>query len=199
MSNPMIVSLFAVFIPLFVAMSPLTVVPLFVSIVEGRSIAEARSLALKAVWTVLGLAVVIVFGGHAVFRFLNITVDDLRIGGGLILLIIAVYDLVFSQKSRKEEALSADLGIVPIGTPLIFGPATMTASVTLADIHGQLIVLAGLLLNLTVVGLLLYYQDVVTKWVHPGISRAFGKVMSLLLAAIAVAMIRTGVTNLIMV
>ena len=197
MSNPMFLSLIAVLIPLFVAMSPLTVVPLFVSLVEGRSIEEARSLALKAVWTVLGLAVVIVFGGQAVFRFLNITVDDLRIGGGLILLIIAIYDLVFSQNSRKEEALSSDLGIVPIGTPLIFGPATMTASVTLADIHGQFLVLAGLLINLTLVGLLLYYQDVVTKWVHPGISRAFGKVMSLLLAAIAVAMIRTGVTNVI--
>ena len=197
MSNPIFLSLFAVLIPLFVAMSPLTVVPLFVSLVEGKSIEEARSLALKAVWTVLGLAVVIIFGGQAVFKFLNITVDDLRIGGGLILLIIAVYDLVFSQSSRKEEALSADLGIVPIGTPLIFGPATMAASVTLADIHGQFLVLTGLLINLTVVGLLLYYQDVVTKWVHPGVSRAFGKVMSLLLAAIAVAMIRTGISNVI--
>ncbi len=197
MSNSIFLSLLAVLIPLFVAMSPLTVVPLFVSLVEGKSTEEARSLALKAVWTVLGLAVVIIFGGKAVFNFLNITVDDLRIGGGLILLIIAVYDLVFSQNSRREEALSPDLGIVPIGTPLIFGPATMAASVTLADIHGQFLVLTGLLINLAVVGLLLYYQDVVTKWVHPGVSRAFGKVMSLLLAAIAVAMIRTGIINVI--
>ncbi len=99
--------------------------------------------------------------------------------------------------SYDEKIYRALVARAGLGTPLIFGPATMAASVTLADIHGQFLVLVGLLINLAVLGLLLYYQDVVTKWVHLGISRAFGKVMSLLLAAIAVAMIRTGVTNLI--
>ncbi|MGM0554895.1 MAG: MarC family protein [Myxococcota bacterium] len=186
-------SLLAVIVPLFVAMTPLTVVPLFVSMVEGKSREEARDLARKAVMTALGLAILIILGGQAVFRFLSITVDDLRVGGGLILLVLSVHDLVFSTESRKQKEIGSDAGIVPIGTPLLVGPATMTACVTLADIHGKFIVLAGLLINLALTGVLLYYQDVFTKVVHPGISKAFGKVMSLFLAAISVSMIRAGI------
>lgn len=186
-------NLLSVLVPLFVAMTPLTVVPLFVSLVEGRSVDETRRLARNAILTALGLAVAIIFTGQAMFRFLSITVDDLRVGGGLILLVLSVHDLVFSSQSRKESDLDSDVGIVPIGTPLLVGPATMTACVTLADIHGRLLVLAGLMINLAFIGLLLYYQDVVTKVLNPGVSKAFGKVMSLFLAAISVSMMRTGI------
>mgnify|MGYP006290269275 CR=1 FL=1 len=190
-------NLFSVVFPLFVAMAPLTVLPLFVSIVDGKTVGEARRLARKAILTALGLAVAIIFTGQALFRFLSITVDDLRVGGGLILLALSVYDLVFSSESRKENDVGSDAGIVPIGTPLLVGPATMTACVTLADIHGRMITLAGLGINLTIIGLLLYYQDVVTKIVNPGVSKAFGKVMSLFLAAISVSMIRSGVQAMV--
>jgi multiple antibiotic resistance protein len=190
-------TLFSVLVPLFVAMAPLTVVPLFVSLVEGKSVEESRKLARNAIVTALGLAVVIIFSGQAMFRFLSITVDDLRVGGGLILLVLSVHDLVFSGESRKEQSVGGDPGIVPIGTPLLVGPATMTACVTLADIHGRAIVLAGLLINLALVGTLLYYQDIVTKVLNPGVSKAFGKVMSLFLAAISVSMIRTGLQAMI--
>lgn len=183
----------SVIVPLFVAMTPLTVLPLFVSMVDGKPVAETRSLARKAVLTALVLAIAITVGGQAVFRFLSITVDDLRVGGGLILLILSIYDLLFSTGSRKQKEIGADAGIVPIGTPLLVGPATMTALVTLADIHGRVITLTGLLVNLAFIGSLLYYQDIVTRVVSPAVSKAFGKVMSLFLAAISVAMIRTGV------
>ena len=190
-------SLFSVLVPLFVAMAPLTVVPLFVSMVEGKSEEETRRLARRAILTALGLAVAIIFTGQALFRFLAITVDDLRVGGGLILLAIAVYDLAFSSQSRKKNDVGGDVGIVPIGTPLLVGPATMTACVTLADIHGRFITLTGLLINLAIVGALLYFQEHVTRVVNPGVSKAFGKVMSLFLAAISVAMIRTGIQAMV--
>ena len=192
-------NLTSVLVTLFVAMTPVTVVPLFVSMVEGKSVAETRRLARRAIMTALGLAVAIIFTGQALFRFLSITVDDLRVGGGLILLVLAVHDLVFSGESRKQAEVGADAGIVPIGTPLLVGPATMTACVTLADIHGRLITLTGLVINLAIIGALLYYQDVVTKVLNPGVSKAFGKVMSLFLAAISVAMIRTGVQAMVTV
>jgi multiple antibiotic resistance protein len=190
-------NLLSVLVPLFVAMAPLTVVPLFVSLVESKSAEESRRLARNAIMTALGLAIAIVFTGQALFRFMSITVDDLRVGGGLILLVLSIHDLVFSGASRKEDAVGADPGIVPIGTPLLVGPATMTACVTLADIHGRLLVVVGLVLNLGLIGALLYYQDVVTKVVNPGVSKAFGKVMSLFLAAISVSMIRTGLETMV--
>jgi multiple antibiotic resistance protein len=182
-----------VFVPLFVAMSPLTVLPVFITLTDGIPPTAAREMARRAVLTGLTVALGIVFLGQGLFRFLGITIDDLRVGGGLILLIISIYDLIFSRERRKVTELSADAGIVPLGIPLIVGPATMTTCVVLADSHGRGLVSLVLMFNLSLVWAVLHYFDRLQAFIRPAISRAFGKVMSLLLAAIAVSMLRSGI------
>jgi multiple antibiotic resistance protein len=185
-----------VFVPLFVAMSPLTALPIFLTMTEGMELVPTRQLAHRAVVTAFAVAVAIVLLGQALFRFLGITLNDLQVAGGLILLLIAVNDLIHSRESRKREDLGADLteaGVVPLGTPLIVGPATMTTCVVLADTHGRTLVLVALAVNLLLTGLLLHYSDQLKRFVRPSVSRAFGKVMSLFLGAIAVSMLRTGI------
>ena len=182
-----------VFVPIFVAMSPLTVLPIFLSVTEGSDLRVMRQLGRRAVITALVIAETIVVLGDVLFRFLGITVDDLRVAGGIILLLIAIYDLIFTREHRKATEMGADAGVVPLGTPLIVGPATMTTCVVLADSHGKLVVTLALTLNLLLIGLLLHFADRIKRFVRPSISRAFGKVMSLFLAAIAVAMLRSGI------
>ena len=197
----MLDDLFAVLVPLFVATTPFTVVPLFFAMTEGRGEKEAKALAHKAVLTALSVAVVIIFAGQAIFGALGITLDDLRVGGGLILLVISIYDLVFSTNRRKqsevEEDDGADLGVVPLGVPIIVGPATMTACVTLAEGYGTFVTLVGLVLNLGLTAILLHNGHIVRKVISPGVAGAIGKVMSLFLAGIAVAMIRSGITAML--
>lgn len=182
-----------IFVPIFVAMSPLTVLPIFLSMTEGSPQQQSRALAHRAVVTAFFIAVSLVLIGQELFRFLGITVDDLRVAGGLILLLIAIYDLIFTQEKRKSAEIDADAGVVPLGTPLIVGPATMTTSVVLADTHGAFWVIVILCINLVGIGLLLHFSDRITRFINPAISKAFGKVMSLFLAAIAVAMLRSGI------
>jgi multiple antibiotic resistance protein len=185
-----------VFVPLFVAMSPLTALPIFLTMTEGMALAPTRLLARRALVTAFAVAVAIVLLGQALFRFLGITLNDLQVAGGLILLLIAVNDLIHSRESRKREDLGPDAteaGVVPLGTPLIVGPATMTTCVVLADTHGRTLVLVALAVNLLLTGLLLHYSDQLKRFVRPSIARAFGKVMSLFLGAIAVSMLRTGI------
>ncbi|TFH29960.1 MAG: MarC family protein [Myxococcales bacterium] len=181
------------FVPLFVAMSPLTVLPIYLNMTQGLDQPAARRLARRAVLTGFVIAIAIVLIGQAMFRMLGITLDDLRVAGGIILLVIAVYDLIFSSEQRKVTELGSDAGVVPLGTPLIVGPATMTACLVLADSHGKPMVVLALFTNLALIALVLHYAQRIERVLTPSVSKAFGKVMSLFLAAIAVAMFRSGV------
>ncbi len=183
-----------VFVPVFVAMSPLTALPVFLSMTEGFSVPQAQSFARRAILTAFTVATVITIAGQAIFRLLGITVNDLRVGGGLILLVIAIYDLVLSKEKRKADD-SQDAGVVPLGTPLIVGPGTMTACLVLADSYGRGPVMFALVLNLGITALILHNAQRLQRWVRPAVTRAFGKVMSLFLAAIAVSTMRVGLTS----
>jgi len=182
---------------LLVAMSPLTAFPIFLSMTDGLQPQEAQKLGRSAVLTAGIIAVAIVFLGQAIFRVLNITIDDLRVAGGVVLLLIALNDLLFSQQKRKLRDAGENIGVVPLGTPIILGPAAMTACVVLADSHGRLPVLAAAAVNLLLVGLMLHFSDKLKSLLKPAVTRAFGKVMSLFLAAIAVSMLRTGIQGFV--
>jgi multiple antibiotic resistance protein len=160
---------------------------------EGMPAKEARQLGRSAVLAGGIVAASIVMLGQAMFRFLGITLNDLQVAGGVVLLIIAIYDLIFTRQRRKETEMGNDVGIVPLGTPIIVGPATMTACVVLADSHGRALVFAALASNLIVIWLILHFADTLHRIVNPAVSKAFGKVMSLFLAASAVAMLRSGI------
>ncbi len=183
---------------MFVAISPLTIVPMFVTLTTGMNAQQSRALAHKGVFTGFSIAVVLVFAGQALFRFMGITVDDLRIAGGIILLLLSCYDLVFSREQRKTVDVNSDAGVVPLGTPLIVGPAAMTTCIVMADAHGSIAAFLALFTVLSGLVLLLHNAHHLRIVLRPAVARAFGKVMSLFLAAIAVALVRTGIVNLVM-
>ncbi len=181
-----------VFVPVFVAMSTLTILPIFLGMTEGVPRETAQTMGRRAVLTALGVAVVITLAGQALFRLLGITVDDLRVGGGLILLVLSIHDLLFGTEKRKAAGLDRDGGVVPLGVPMIVGPGTMTTCLVLADSFGRVDVMVALVANLTITALLLENAHRLQDYVNPAVTRAFGKVMSLFMAAIAVSMMRAG-------
>ena len=187
-----------VLIAFFVAMSPLSTFPIFVAMTEGTAPSEAHRHLFNGLATGIAIASVMIFGGQPLFRYIGVSVDDLRIGGGLILLTLSIYDIVFSRERRKEHQMGRDVGVVPLGTPLIVGPATMTACITLADVHGTIVTFTGIVILLFFVGLLFFFGRRLTDYINPSITRAIGKVMALILAALAIAMIRTGIQNAFM-
>ncbi len=185
-----------VFVPVFVAMSPLTVLPVFLSMTEAHDVQASQNLARRGILTAFVVAMAITLAGQALFRLLGITVNDLRVAGGLILLSLAMYDLILSKERRKADD-SEDGGAVPLGVPLIVGPGTMTACLVLADTHGRGLVVIALVLNLAITALLLHHAKRLQGWLRPAVTRAFGKVMALFLAAIAVSMMRIGISAFI--
>jgi multiple antibiotic resistance protein len=189
-------SLLLSFIPLFVAIDVLGVVPIFLSLTDGMAQAHKRKLVTESTLTALVVAFAFLIGGRAIFTFLGITENDFRVGGGIVLLVLAVNDLLFSHgKQRTVEGSS--VGIVPIGIPLIMGPAALTTILITVDTYGFFPTMVSILLNLGIVWLVFRYSNVVIKIMGEGGSKAFAKVASLFMAAIAVMMIRLGLTGML--
>lgn len=125
---------------------------------------------------------------------MGITVDDFRIAGGIILLIISISDLLF-YSSRIRDVKTEDIGVVQIGIPLIAGPAVLTTILISNDSYGLLYTLTSLILNMLIIYLALANANFIKKIMGDAGSKAFAKIASLFLAAIAVMMIRVGLLN----
>ena len=177
-------------IPLFVAIDPVGLIPLFLGMTEGIDPVRRRRISHQALVTAAVVLVGFMFLGKLTFRVLGITVGDFKIAGGLILFILASRDLV--RTDGRPQVLPDDFGIVPLGLPLIAGPATLTTLLILMDSVGVGYALAALLLNLFVVALAFYFAERLARLVGQTGLRAISKIIALLLAAIAVSMIRRG-------
>ena len=183
------------FIPVFVAVDAIGVMPIFLSLTEGVERKQRLKIIAQSMMTALGLAVGFIFLGKAIFKFLGIEVADFMIAGGAILFCIAIIDMVNPVKERRRFTAD-DLGVVPIGTPLIVGPAVLTTSLLSVPHYGLFPTLIAVILNITLAGLILSASAVFIKYLGEAWSKALSKVMSLLLAAIAVMLIRKGITQL---
>lgn len=183
------------FIPLFVAIDVPGLVPLFISLTTGMTLKVKRRLIVEATLTAGAVALVFLVLGKLIFKFLGITENDFRIGGGLVLIVLAITDLLFSSDEKKES--NSSVGVVPIGIPLIMGPAALTSIIIIVDAYGYWISMISLALNLLIVWFVFRNSDVVIKLMGEGGARAFAKVASLFMVAIAVMMIRVGIQNIL--
>lgn len=183
------------FIPLFVAIDAVGVLPLFVALTQRLDADAQRRLAGEATLTAFAISVVFLAAGAAIFRFLGISSHDFRVGGGVVLLTLAVRELLSS--SEAERSPDGDVGIVPIGVPLIMGPAALTTILLLHDAYGWAWTAVSLGANLLVVWVVFRAARPLTRVLGRGGGRAVAKVTALFLAGIAVMMIRTGVTAML--
>lgn len=182
------------FIPLFVAIDIIAVLPLFLSLTRELSVRRQRRVVRDSVITALLVGIVFIAMGEGIFSILGITNDDFKIAGGLVLLVFAVLELIRRNENRRQPA--GKPGIVPLGVPLIVGPAVLTTLIVLVDHYGITVTVIAFLLNLLIVWLVLSKSAAVIAVLGEGGIIAISKVMALLLASIAVMMIRIGVQNI---
>jgi multiple antibiotic resistance protein len=178
------------FIPIFVAIDAIGMVAVFIGLGADISPARRQQEALLGLLTAIAISVGFLFLGKIVFQALGITVADFQVGGGLILLAFAVRDLL--DLGSKDRGAKDAFGVVPLGMPLIAGPALLTALLVLADTVGIVFTLLSLFVNLVIVAVIFRYSHWLTRLMgKQGIS-GVSKLVSLLLAAIAVSLIRRG-------
>ncbi|MEW6088755.1 MAG: MarC family protein [bacterium] len=191
----MLKNILLAFIPVFVAVDAIGVLPIFISFTQGLKEKEKSAVILNSIFTAIILAVGFIFLGKAVFNILGITVGDFMIAGGAILFSIAISDIIKSGKRRRVPA--RELGAVPLGTPLIVGPAVLTTLLIIIEEYGIYATLISVAVNVLMAGLIFSMSDRLIKIIGESGAKALSKITSLLLGAIAVMMIRKGILQFI--
>jgi multiple antibiotic resistance protein len=179
------------FIPLFVAFDVLGILPIFVSFTAEMNSAERKRVVRQSILTAFLVSLGFVAAGESIFALLGISVSDFQIAGGALLFIIAIVDLIFPEKTRTFP--KETIGVVPIGIPLIVGPAVLTLLLIIVHPYGYFSTILCLVLNLLLVWIVFSQAHGILRVIKEGGAKGIAKVSSLLLAAFAMMMIRMGI------
>ncbi len=181
------------FIPLFVAIDPIGLIACFMGFAPNATSEHRQRQGLLGIVTGFLVAIGFIFLGRFIFKALGISVSDFQVAGGLILLGLAARELIGGHDGPRGENL--EFGVVPLGMPLIAGPALLTALLILVDTVGVLFTIASLLVNLLLVEIGFRYARRVEALMGRQGLNGVSKLIALLLAAIAVSLIRRGLVG----
>jgi multiple antibiotic resistance protein len=190
-------------------MNPIANIPIFMALTNGQTIAEQRSLARRS--TLIAFCVVLFFSifGHLILKALGITLDAFRIAGGILLFLIA-FNLLEGKSSHvhtprpaehAEIVTKEDIAVVPLATPILAGPGTITTVITLSgnydsDLIGTLLVLLAFTFIMLLTFLLFYHAPWLQEHLPQTTINLITRMMGLLLTVIAVQMVSTGMLAL---
>jgi multiple antibiotic resistance protein len=184
------------FFPIFVAIDAIGVLPMFMTFTEGLEKSRIRRIIIQSVVTAAIVALVFLAVGKIILNILGITVSDFMIAGGTLLFIISLNDLLTMEtKSRQIDPES--LGAVPLGVPLIAGPAVLTTILILVNEYGSLATVAALIVNIVITGVTFWLSEPIIRLLGKSGAKTVSKLGALLLAAIAVMMVRKGLMLLL--
>lgn len=185
------------FVPLFVAVDAVGSLPLFIGLTERLTPARRRVVVYQSMVTALVVAFSFLFVGHKALRLMGVSIQDFLIAGGSLLFVLALVELSSTDHRRRPPMDEETLGAVPIGVPLIVGPAVLTTSLLLIDTLGPWQTGAALAANILLAGVILLSCDWTMRLLGAAGSRVVSKLASLILAALGVMLVRRGLTELL--
>ena len=188
--------LFVCFMAIFIAVDPIGILPLFMSLTAGARPAKLKRIVIQSITTALAVSLVFLFAGKFILQYLGVSVGDFMIAGGVLLFVFSISDLLTVDK--KELSIDPEsVGAVPIGVPLVAGPALFTTMIILVGQHGYLLTVAATVINLFITGVVFLLSRRIYNFLGHNGSKTISKLASLLLAAIAVMMVRKGILSVL--
>lgn len=193
------------FVTLFVTVDPLGLAPLFIGLTEGMSAADRRNVATRATLIATGVLVFFALAGGKLLALLGISLPAFRIAGGLLLFYTA-FQMVYSQKqprdkSDAERAVTRDhiqnIAAFPLAIPLLAGPGAISASILAASKAPDLAAWGaffGLIVAVMVLCLVVFLAaGPIDRRIGETGRVVIGRLLGLLLAALAVQFVADGV------
>lgn len=184
------------FVSLFVAIDAFAALPFLVGMTKNISPYERRNLIYRSTAAALLVGLTFILGGRAIFSFLGITESDFRVAGGLLLVVFAVKDLLTTHSVQGASAPTR-IGIVPIAVPLMMGPAALATVMVGTEQFGIVTTVISLIANLVIVLILFSRAGWLIKVLGEDISDTINKIFSLLLAAIGIMLVRSGIVAML--
>jgi multiple antibiotic resistance protein len=184
------------FIPLFVCVDAPEFAPIFLALTAGMTTKQRRVVTFETVFFALAITLAFAFIGKAVFRCVGISEADFKVAGGTILLVLTVIDCLKTTDSPPTER--KNFGLFPLAVPLVAGPATLTTALVLAGREdcGYAFTAAGIISNFFILLIVLLAAVKICELTGIALLQAFSKIVMVLLAAIAVNLIHTGIAQM---
>ncbi|MHB8164649.1 MAG: MarC family protein [Methanoregula sp.] len=183
------------FAALFIILDPLLSVPIFAAMTKGQTPAEIHKQAFIAVAVAGALMYLFLVFNKMIFDILGLNLPSFQIAGGILLFLLGIQYALGIEIGHCKERTKTAVGVV-IGTPLLCGPGTITTVMLLSRDYGLLIPFIAITLSLLATWLVLYYSEFIQRILGEVVTDIMGKVLGMLLAAIAVKIIASGVMAL---
>jgi multiple antibiotic resistance protein len=194
------------FTSIFVLVDPIAAVPTFLAMTDGSDRTRRRHMAVRAAWTCFVVLLTFSIAGTLIFRLFGITLAAFKIAGGLILGSIGLEMLRARRSATKETpgeteegAEKEDVGIIPLGVPMLAGPGAISTVMVLMtqnqDWPHAVIILAAIGASSAISYVVLAAADRVSSLLHQTGIRILTRMMGLLLTAIAVQFILNGLKD----
>ncbi len=191
---------------LFSMMNPIGGVGIFAGMTAEKSNGEAKSIAWTCAFAAAITLLVVIWAGSFVLQLFQITVDEIRAAGGLIVLLIGQH-MLFNKEDHKTSNAETkniqsedNIAVVPLAIPLVAGPGTMATVLVAAQHHGGMI--AKIQLSITaiaiciVTGILFSYAKPLASRLGKSGMAVISRVMGMILMAIAAGMIADGLKGM---
>jgi multiple antibiotic resistance protein len=183
------------FAALFIILDPLLSVPIFAAMTKGQTATEIHKQAFIAVAVAGGLMYLFLIFNTLIFDILGLNMPSFQIAGGILLFILGVQEALGIEIGHCKDRAKTAAGVV-IGTPLLCGPGTITTVMLLSKEYGLLIPFIAITLSLIATWLVLYYSELIQRVLGEVVTDIMGKVLGMLVAAIAVKIVTAGIMAL---
>ena len=190
MMDSFVIQVIKVAVALFIITDSIGNLPIFMGLTDGLAKGERRKLFNTALLTGLVLLAAFCFAGALVFSLFDLTIEDLKIAGGVLLFLIAVEVLLRGKVVFEHKE---DIGVVPMGCPLMVGPGAITTVLVMLKIYDFYAVLAGTAVCFFIIWLILFFSESIYRFLGRNGALIITKISAILIAAIAVRFIRQGV------
>jgi multiple antibiotic resistance protein len=180
------------FAALFIILDPLLSVPIFAAMTKGQAPAEIHKQAFIAVAVAGGLMYLFLIFNKMIFDILGLNIASFQIAGGILLFLLGIQEALGIEIGHSKEHTASAAGVI-IGTPLLCGPGAITTVMLLSKDYGFLIPFIAITLSLIATWLVLYYSENIQRVLGEVVTDIMGKVLGMLVAAIAVNIIANGI------
>jgi multiple antibiotic resistance protein len=192
------------FTSLFSIVDPFAAVPIYLALTSRDTLARRHTVALRASMTVLGVLTVFALGGSIIFRFFGITIPAFKIAGGVLLFTVAL-DMLRAKPSTtktspeetEENVAKEDVGVIPVGIPLLSGPGAIASATVLSErarsMPLRIALLSAIVVLASIVWLTLRFADPVARMLGKTGLNLITRIMGLILAATAAQFVVDGV------
>ncbi|GAB3797686.1 MarC family protein [Micromonospora zhanjiangensis] len=181
-----------VFVTLLVITDPPGMMPIFLALTGPLPARERNRAAWQAVALALGVIVVFAVAGQTLLAYLHVTLPALQAAGGLLLILVAL-ELLTGKADDPDQQATANIALVPLGTPLLAGPGAIVATmlfVQRAHTSGAYAQIAAAIVAVMIaVWIVLRFSGAIVRILRPGGIEVLTRIAGLLLAAIAVQLI----------